>query len=135
MTKTLQRLNTEQITTKEVLIVKKWSKKLTNIGLVLLIMLFASFAEVWAMENNTDRPGRDYKSFDLSSPNPYTCQTACENEEQCQAWTYVKPDVQGPQARCWLKNSGPTPTMNTCCISGVIDTDGAGSSSDDNANQ
>jgi hypothetical protein len=64
-----------------------------------------------------DRPGRDYRNFPVSSSDE--CQTACNAEGKCRAWTYVKPGVQGASARCWLKHSVPGPVRNTCCTSGV----------------
>ena len=71
------------------------------------------------MEQATDRPGQDYRSFDLSSPDPALCQGACASEARCKAWTYVKPGVQGATARCWLKDTAPPATRNDCCVSGV----------------
>jgi hypothetical protein len=73
----------------------------------------------WQTEENTDRPGGDYLDFDLSSPNIEICREACDKDENCQAFTYVKPDIQGDKARCWLKNIVPQPMTSTCCISGV----------------
>jgi len=32
----------------------------------------------------------------------------------------VKPHIQGPNARCWLKHVVPTPITASCCHSGVI---------------
>ena len=64
-----------------------------------------------------DRPGRDYRNFPVSSSSE--CQHACNAEGKCQAWTYVKPGVQGASARCWLKHSVPEPVHNNCCTSGV----------------
>ena len=55
------------------------------------------------LEWNVDRPGADYRSFDLVTPSPETCQSTCMNEPQCVAFTYVNPGVQGPNARCLLK--------------------------------
>jgi hypothetical protein len=40
-------------------------------------------------------------------------------EGQCRAFTYVNPGFQGPNARCWLKNSAPQANPSNCCISGV----------------
>jgi hypothetical protein len=48
------------------------------------------------------------------------CRSACLNERQCRAWTYVKPGHQGPTARCWLKTVAPAPQANSCCTSGFI---------------
>ena len=73
------------------------------------------------MEIDTDRPGMDYKNFFLSVADPEVCQKACKDDSKtCKAWTYVKPGVQGSQARCWLKNAVPAVVSNTCCISGVM---------------
>jgi hypothetical protein len=70
-------------------------------------------------ESGIDRPGSDYKNFDIAQADPNLCLASCSGEGQCKAWTYVNPGVQGPQARCWLKTSIPSPTANGCCDSGV----------------
>lgn len=70
-------------------------------------------------EPNTNRGGGDYTSMDLSVADPAACETACANDGRCRAWTYVQPGVQGPNARCWLKDVVPNPTADTCCVSGV----------------
>jgi hypothetical protein len=72
-----------------------------------------------ALEVNVDRPGNDYRSFDLASGRPEECRDTCMVEPQCVAFTFVNPGVQGPSARCWLKSAVPEPTQNNCCISGV----------------
>ncbi len=72
------------------------------------------------VEVNTDRPGLDYKSFNLPYPDYRLCQNACKKDPKCRAWTYVKPyTIQGPQARCWLKGSIPNQVRKSCCISGI----------------
>jgi Caspase domain/PAN domain len=71
-------------------------------------------------ENNTDRPGLDYRNFNLTSSDPQLCQQACLSEKICAAWTYVHEGVQGPSPRCWLKNQVPNPQPNPCCVSGVV---------------
>ncbi len=71
-------------------------------------------------EYNTDRPGLDYKSFSLPSPNPQLCKQACSRDPMCKAWTYVKPNtIQGPRPKCWLKYDVPSPVKSRYCISGV----------------
>src|SRR5262245_21783981 len=69
------------------------------------------------LEWNVDRPGSDYRSFDLASPSPETCQATCMQEQACVAFTYVNPGVQGPNPRCWLKNAIPQPVPQNCCVS------------------
>ncbi len=100
----------------------------TGIGIAatifLLVILSGSIAKVssqagFTVENNTDRPGGDYQDFDLNEAKYQLCQSACAGDANCQAYTYVKPGVQGSNARCWLKNTVPTAGGSSCCISGV----------------
>ena len=60
--------------------------------------------------STSNRRGSDYRSFDLGSTRPEECRDTCMIEPQCVAFTYVNPGVQGPSARCWLKNSVPPPS-------------------------
>jgi len=71
------------------------------------------------MENNVNRPGGDYRDFDLTQPIPELCRDACLGDPRCRAYTFVRPGIQGPSARCWLKSTVPNPEPNTCCVSGV----------------
>lgn len=72
-----------------------------------------------SMEWDTNRYGQDYRGFELEAANPTLCQNACANESTCQAWTYVKENIQGPKPRCWLKHSIPSPSQSSCCVSGT----------------
>ncbi|MFI4935779.1 MAG: PAN domain-containing protein [Caulobacterales bacterium] len=77
-------------------------------------------------QENINRGGGDYTSFDQASADPGVCQAACRADGRCRAWTYVRPGVQAPAARCWLKSVVPDATNDACCVSGV-NTPGAGS--------
>ncbi len=77
-----------------------------------------------SVEAGIDRPGGDYFSFDLDRAEPSLCLNACAENEQCLAWTYVKPGVQGDLARCWLKDVVPTDIADACCTSGVMERSG-----------
>jgi V8-like Glu-specific endopeptidase len=61
------------------------------------------------LEINTDRPGKDYRSFDLPSADPLLCREECATDSACKAFTYVAAAVQGTHARCWLKSAVPAP--------------------------
>jgi hypothetical protein len=74
-------------------------------------------SKFFTFEQNTDRPGRDYSN--APSEGASDCSFACQLENRCRAWTYVRPGVQGPSGRCWLKNAVPQALRNTCCTSGV----------------
>lgn len=67
-----------------------------------------------------NRPFSDIGMLTLESEEPKLCQVECEKNDRCLAWTYVKPNVQGPTAVCWLKNAVPPlfPDANT--VSGVM---------------
>lgn len=73
-------------------------------------------------ESGIDRPGGDYKNFDLepSIGGFGPCKSACESDGRCKAWTFVKSGVQGPKARCWLKDSRPNQVHSNCCVSGTV---------------
>jgi len=72
------------------------------------------------MEQNTDRPGGDYKGFVPAAADPSLCQTVCGHDPQCKSWTYVKPNtVMGPQPHCFLKGGVSRAAPNSCCTSGV----------------
>ena len=64
------------------------------------------------MELNTDRPGYDYRNFDLTTPDPRLCKAQCEAEAPCLSWTYVVPGVQAANVRCWLKKAVPRTLAN-----------------------
>lgn len=70
-------------------------------------------------EANTDRPGSDYRSFELGVPRPEACRDACWGERQCRAFTYARPGALGPRALCYLKNAVPPARPADCCLSGV----------------
>lgn len=81
--------------------------------------VYSSASGSAAFEVDVERPGSDYRSFDLATPRPEACRDTCLIEPQCVAFTYVNPGAQGPTARCWLKSAAPPATPNPCCVSGV----------------
>jgi hypothetical protein len=79
-----------------------------------------STAALWGdLEQDVNRLGSDYKSIDLPSPDPELCRTACDEDPKCKAFTYVKPGLQGPSAKCWLKDPVAVARAEGCCVSGV----------------
>lgn len=65
-----------------------------------------------------DRPGSDYRNFE-TGPDHSACEAVCRYDDRCRAWTWVRPGVQGPRARCWLKATIPVRRENPCCRSGM----------------
>ena len=73
------------------------------------------------IEMSIDRYGGDYRHFDMpNKPSAEACKQACEEENRCRAWTYVRPGYLGPTARCYLKDSIKPPRRKPCCMSGVV---------------
>ena len=73
------------------------------------------------IEYSINRGGGDYRSFELpSDPTGKSCQAACEGDEACRAWTYLRPGYLGQAAICYLKNHITRPSRRPCCISGVV---------------
>lgn len=66
--------------------------------------------------DGVDLPGKDYASFD--APSAFTCRNSCGGEARCQAYTWVKPGIQGPSGRCWLKHARSAIVKDGCCDSG-----------------
>jgi hypothetical protein len=74
-----------------------------------------------SLEYAIDRYGGDYRDFELApDPTGNACRQACESEERCRTWTYVRPGYLGPSARCYLKDRITAPRRKPCCISGVV---------------
>jgi Ca-activated chloride channel homolog len=72
------------------------------------------------MEQNTDRPGGDYRRVILKHADPALCQKTCDFDPHCKVWTYVKPNtVQGPEPICYLKEIVLPASANSCCTSGM----------------
>jgi hypothetical protein len=72
-------------------------------------------------EFGIDRFGGDYRQFEVpADPNGRRCQLACEGDQSCRAWTYVRPGYVGGSAVCYLKNRITRPQRKPCCISGVV---------------
>lgn len=71
------------------------------------------------MEPGMDRMGGDYKGFALSSADPQLCRVACEQDNACKAYTYVRPGLKGPQAMCFLKSELVPSSPSDCCTSGA----------------
>lgn len=67
---------------------------------------------------NTDRPGNDFGNFTIGDAE--SCREACQINQRCRAWAFVKAGIQGPSARCFLKNRAPAVRANRCCTSGVV---------------
>jgi hypothetical protein len=72
-----------------------------------------------------DRPGSDISFADLAAADPNLCEQSCDANGACRAWTYTKPGVKGPAARCYLKGSVPAAVSDPCCVSGIRPPPGA----------
>jgi hypothetical protein len=70
------------------------------------------------IELNTDRPGSDISTMALAKSNPALCHDACKSNDECVAWTYIKPGIINAKAHCRLKSEMPEPRRSSCCISG-----------------
>lgn len=92
---------------------------LAAVGLAFSLVAALAPAAAADLEPDANRPGSDYRNFNLASPDPHACKAQCDADGQCRAWTFVKPGHQGPQARCWLKHAVPNAVANGCCVSGT----------------
>lgn len=73
------------------------------------------------IENSIDRTGGDYRNLEVKTDaTGSACAEACQGEQRCRAWTYVRPGYLGPSARCFLKERLTAPRRKPCCVSGVV---------------
>ena len=68
-------------------------------------------------ELSTNRDGGDYMSFPASSYD--VCRSACSEQEQCRAYTFVNVTVPGGSGTCWLKGSVTAAHPDSTCTSGL----------------
>jgi hypothetical protein len=72
-------------------------------------------------EFSIDRVGGDYRSFDVAAdPSGASCAKACQGDNKCRAFTYVRAGYGSASARCFLKDRITRPRRKPCCISGVV---------------
>jgi len=72
-------------------------------------------------EISIDRFGGDYRNFETPSDSTGSaCMAACDADNKCRAWTYVRPGYIGAAARCYLKDKITRPRPKPCCVSGVV---------------
>ncbi|MGB8049280.1 MAG: PAN domain-containing protein, partial [Pseudolabrys sp.] len=65
--------------------------------------------------------GGDYRSLEITTDAAGApCKAACEADNNCRAWTYVRAGYIGGAARCYLKDHITRPRSKPCCISGVV---------------
>ncbi|MBI4822517.1 MAG: PAN domain-containing protein [Deltaproteobacteria bacterium] len=61
---------------------------------ILALVLAAPASGALTTEERTDRPGSDYRDFDLPRADSTLCRKECAGDRKCVAYTYVKPGVQ-----------------------------------------
>jgi hypothetical protein len=73
------------------------------------------------LEYSIDRTGGDFRNLDIPpDPTGGSCHEACEKDNRCRAWTYVRPGYEVAAARCYLKDRVTRPRHRPCCVSGVV---------------
>lgn len=74
-----------------------------------------------SVEVSIDRFGGDYRHFETPSDSSgAACKAACDADNKCRAWTYVRPGYIGAPAQCFLKDRITRPRPKPCCVSGVV---------------
>lgn len=73
----------------------------------------------FTLEEDTNRPGGDYRRVPLDSYDVEACQAICAGEEQCQVFTLVNSHLPNIAAICYLKKGLMPPRHDPCCITGI----------------
>lgn len=93
------------------------------------------------VETSIDRPGGDYRSFEIKTTDPKgaekapdkekdkvektadaedICKAACTGDNKCRAWTFARPGYAGNDAHCFLKKEIKPPRRRAGFTSGVV---------------
>ena len=70
-----------------------------------LFFIFTLFSGSAFAVDGVNLPGQDYANFD--APSAFVCRTTCGGESRCQAYTWVKPGIQGPRNPYTMITSQP----------------------------
>lgn len=92
----------------------------TGIKIVTAITQIALCPNLSRGQQGVDLYGGDYYGFKLHASDPSLCQRACNSDDKCRAWTYLKPErSRDGIPACFLKNDIPRAIKNDCCVSGI----------------
>jgi hypothetical protein len=92
------------------------------------------------VETAIDRPGGDYRNFDIKDGESKAgdkdkssekraekaedaeelCKAACSGDNKCRAWTFARPGYAGKEAHCFLKKEIKPPRRRAGYTSGVL---------------
>ena len=97
--------------------------KIVFTSIIVFLVLFLANSQIVgavSFEHGYDRPGGELVGKHTGVTSAQQCSQMCSNNLKCVAFTWVKPNIQGPTGVCWLKGSLSNKTLNTCCVSGVV---------------
>jgi len=77
----------------------------------------AAQSRFFTIEQNFNRPGHDLRI--APAIGAADCSFACQAEQKCLAFTFVRPGRHDPFGRCFLKYAVPKAVRDNCCTSGV----------------
>ena len=94
---------------------------LTSFWITLTILNTRDENLIFALEDNIDRPGADFRDFDLpTDAAPQVCQQECQKENHCREFVYKRPAVKGQRPHCWLKDAVTEGMIKNDHVSGVV---------------
>jgi PAN domain len=73
--------------------------------------------QVFTIERNIDRPGHELRTVPAVAA--ADCSFACQAENKCRAFTFVRRGAHDPFGRCFLKDGIPPAIRDNCCTSGI----------------
>jgi len=101
----------------------------STIVLGCFLFLAPTQAQSASQLNNTNFVGGDIGVV-WNANSPGKCQTECDKNKKCKAWTWVRPSAlpfiprAGLKGFCALKGSIPNKTPDNCCVSGYTNRGG-----------
>jgi PAN domain len=77
----------------------------------------AAQSRFFTIERNIDRPGHELRTVPAVAA--ADCSFACQAENKCRAFTFVRRGAHDPFGRCFLKDGIPPAIRDNCCTSGI----------------
>ena len=85
--------------------------------LTVLLLAATSVRAQSSFDEETDRRSDDDQRVRIRQPAPRLCQRACNQDETCRVWTFVRGG--SADSGCWIGTRQQEAQPSECCVSGT----------------
>jgi len=86
-------------------------------SVLIALLLAAAPVHAQRFERDTARSGPVIET--TAAPSALACRAACDLDDDCAAWSWVRPGVDSAAPACRLQGAVAVAVTDVCCISGV----------------